>query len=266
MNTMDVYASRSPLRRTAPGFKILWAVIPLLICIGFGSFSVSFLTIAVMIYCTVLRGGTPWKTYLHFLRIPAGFICIGAIVILVVRRENMESLLIGVQIGTGYFGISRISLLQSMALICKAMAGVCCMYFLTFTTPMNGLLHTFRQIHCPVVLIELMELIYRFIFVLSGEAGRMHTAQSVRLGYIGFRRALHSTGGLAALLLLRALRRGDRVYTALEARCYTGILPYLRQEYTKIRAGAVWGLILFCCLLIGLGILEKQVLGNLFSI
>lgn len=86
----------------------------------------------------------------------------------------------------------------------------------------------------PHLMVELMELIYRFIFVLTETASRIRLAQESRLGY-QLRRSLSSLGTLASMVFLRAWRKADRVYTALESRGYSGSLVTLSGDYARGR-------------------------------
>ena len=72
------------------------------------------------------------------------------------------------------------------------------MNFLTLTTPLVDLVDLWRRWRIPALLIDLMTVIYRFIFVLIDIAGRMRMAQESRLGYnTSFYRAMNSAGLLA---------------------------------------------------------------------
>ena len=86
-----------------------------------------------------------------------------------------------------------------------------------------------------------MELIYRFIFVLMDTAGRIRVAQESRLGYGSFRKSLDHMGDLVSLVFLRAWRKGDKVYTALESRGYDGSLSTLSAAYTGGGRVYAWG-------------------------
>ena len=105
-------------------------------------------------------------------------------------------------------------------------------------TPVTDLTMALEKLHVPRLLVELMELIYRFIFVLAETAEHIHTAQDSRLGYQGFRRSVSSLGMLSSMVFLRAWRKAERIYTALESRGYTGSLTTLADQY---RPG--WGLL-----------------------
>lgn len=63
------------------------------------------------------------------------------------------------------------------------------MYFLALNTPVTDVTMALERMHVPHLLVELMELIYRFIFVLTETASRIRLAQESRLGYQGLRRS-----------------------------------------------------------------------------
>ncbi|MFQ9918368.1 MAG: cobalt ECF transporter T component CbiQ [Flavonifractor plautii] len=107
------------------------------------------------------------------------------------------------------------------------------MYFLALNTPMTDVTMALERLHVPHLMVELMELIYRFIFVLTETASRIRLAQESRLGYQGLRRSLSSLGTLASMVFLRAWRKADRVYTALESRGYSGSLVTLSGDYAR---------------------------------
>ena len=109
------------------------------------------------------------------------------------------------------------------------------MYFLALNTPVTDLTMCLGRLHVPRLLVELMELIYRFIFVLSDTAASIRTAQASRLGYRGVGRSLNSLGLLASQVFLRAWKRADRLYAALESRGYTGSLNTLPGDYAPGR-------------------------------
>ena len=77
--------------------------------------------------------------------------------------------------------------------------------------------------------------------VLMDTAGRIRVAQESRLGYGSFRKSLDHMGDLVSLVFLRAWRKGDKVYTALESRGYDGSLTTLSAAYTGGGRVYAWG-------------------------
>ena len=95
------------------------------------------------------------------------------------------------------------------------------------------LIDLFRRLGIPAVLIDIMSLMYRFIFILMDSLDRMYVAQNSRLGYRSWRRALASAGQLAARLFIAAYQRSERLQTALDSRAYQGELRVLPAAYRR---------------------------------
>jgi cobalt/nickel transport system permease protein len=115
------------------------------------------------------------------------------------------------------------------------------MNFLALTTPLVDLVDLLRRLRCPLLLIDLMTLIYRYVFVLLESLDQMYTAQSSRLGYVNFRRGITSAGLLGSQLFIDAYRRSQRLQVALESRGYSGELKVLPTTYQYDRRLWGWG-------------------------
>ena len=92
------------------------------------------------------------------------------------------------------------------------------------------ILDVLKKLHCPKILIELMLLIYRFIFVLLETASAISMSQDCRLGNKNYRTALKSFGMMGSVLMIRAISRSNRLYDAMEARCYDGTIHVLSES------------------------------------
>ncbi len=108
----------------------------------------------------------------------------------------------------------------------KITVGVLAMVILSSTTPFPQLLRGFELLRVPRLIILITSLMWRYLYVLVGQAERMKTARAAR-GYSapGLRQAASSTGPLLASLFLRSLERGERVHLAMMSRGYTGGVP-----------------------------------------
>jgi len=95
---------------------------------------------------------------------------------------------------------------------------------------MPEILLVLEKLHCPELLTELMLLIYRYIFILADTASAIRTSQNCRLGYQDYRTSLRSFGELCAVLFVRALKRSNDLYTAMEARGYDGKIRILHEK------------------------------------
>jgi cobalt/nickel transport system permease protein len=253
---IDELSFSSKLALVHPKEKLVFSMLPLVLCIGLDSILVSVVTIVVMAAATIRQNHALKKRYLHFMLIPAGFLLLGTLTVLVNQHPVTDKLLLGITIGSHAYGIDGQSLYRGGKLILRAMGAVSCMYFLSFNTPMTSLFQVLRHTKLPSVLVSLMELIYRYIFVIWEEADRMRIAQHSRLGNCDFKTSLVSTGMLASTLFIRAYQRCDRVYAALESRGYENDLDSLTDDYTP--CGRFYGYTaVLCVILLALGIAEK---------
>ena len=241
----DRYAYGSKLRRVDPLAKLLAAAIPAAVCLAAGSLAVCILTLVAMFAVCLKLGGTRGCVVLHLLRIPSGFLLLAVITIAVDRISTNDGLL-SLQIGVNRYGVTASSLLESAEVFARAMAVVMCMYFFTLTTPMTDFTRALARLHLPRLFIELMEMIYRFIFVLTDTANRIKTAQASRLGYRDAKTRMKSTGVLASMVFLRAYRKSDKVFTALEARGYTGALLTAASDYESGLVVLITGAFVVC--------------------
>lgn len=259
MILIDKYAYASRLSEVSPKAKLIFSILPLVMCICMNSIIVSSITIAIMAFTTVKYGKLPFSTYIKFMLIPFGFLIVGTITILINRFSTEHTLLIGVYIGEYAYGIDTESVIKSIKLVLKALGAVSCMYFLSLNTPMSDLFQVLSRTRLSPIIVSLMELIYRYIFVLLDEVERMIVAKDSRLGNCNFKTALKSTGEMISMLFLRAYQRSDRIYAALESRGYNGRFSTLEEEYIyskKMNTASI----LICCLLLAAWGMERILL------
>lgn len=255
---IDKYAYSSKISKVNPKSKVMFGIFPLLICIFLNSFTVSILTIIIMTYAALKWGGISYKVFVKLLLLPVGFLLIGSVTIMINQFPTGTSILVGAKIGSHLYGISYDSLLKGLSISFKSLGAVSCMYFFSLNTPMNDLFNLLRKTKLPVLIIELMELMYRFIFIIWEEGQRVYTAQSSRLGYEGFKNKITSSAELISTIFLRAFRRVDRINTSLESRGYDGSLSAFEENYEPCK----WmnrGSVLVCLILIVSYIVERTV-------
>lgn len=114
------------------------------------------------------------------------------------------------------------------------------------TLPVHRLAAAVRWLQVPVLFIELLLLMYRFVFVLLDRAQSGLDAQRLRLGWRDRRRALASAGQLSGLVLVRAVDQAARTAEAMRLRGGAGCYPLPPPTRLALRDG----LLLFGCLLV----------------
>lgn len=231
----DRCAYLSRLRRVDPVPKIWLALTALLLCVLVDSLAVGVFTLGALSALNLSLGGQKAGDLFHFLKVPMTFLIIGCLPIILRPIGTAEALWAFRLLGRWTWGVTAENLRLGLLVLCKAMGAVSAMYFLSMNTPMTDLTMALERLHVPRLFVELTELIYRFIFLLAGEAGRIRVAQEARLGYRDFKGSMQALGTLLSTVFVRSLRRGDRVFSALESRGYTGVLITLPGQYASGR-------------------------------
>lgn len=226
---IDYYAYRSGMKNVNAGMKVFLTLVTLFLVILFNQIPVSLFVIISMGLLTLVIGRTPWKIYWHLMTVPLTFMILSGAAIAVQLTKT--------PIGSWYLSlhffclcVTRESLFTAIGVFFKAMAGMSVLYMMALSTPMNEFILVLQKIHLPRLLAELMNLIYRYIFILFEVAGQMQTAAKARLGYHGFVRSMKTFAGVAGNLFLISLKKAGAYYDALLARGYDGKMEFLTED------------------------------------
>lgn len=247
---IDKLSYQSNLRYVNACEKTVFAIITLLLCVMSRSIAIAVIVLAAMGFLTVKKGGTPFFRYLKLMTIPLAFLLMSTIAI-ILNWSGTPLDAFAIPIGSHFITSSRSSLFFGLQLISTALAGVSCLYFLSLTTPMPDILMALKKFHLPSLLVELMLLIYRFIFVLSDIASAIRISQDSRLGNKDFFTSCKSFGNLGSVLFVRAFAKSSRLYDSMESRLYDGTIRVLTEHYPPKRR-EILGIILFELLLIAI--------------
>jgi cobalt/nickel transport system permease protein len=126
-----------------------------------------------------------------------------------------ELSLFGVPLFVSQAGLQAASLLGARILGAMAIGT-----WLTATTPWLELERALAWLRLPAPLLEILSLTCRYVSVLRESMDTARNAQTLRLGYRGFRRSLDSAGVLAGLTLARALDQAVVTGQAMQLRGY----------------------------------------------
>jgi len=107
-------------------------------------------------------------------------------------------------------------------IVIKAWLSIFSLILLTSTTRMVNLLRGLEQLRMPGVMVMILSFMYRYIFVLVDEVIRMKRARDSR--NFGGKRLwqVRTIGNMVGTLFIRSYERGERVYTAMQARGFDG--------------------------------------------
>ncbi|MCX7715566.1 MAG: cobalt ECF transporter T component CbiQ [Clostridia bacterium] len=240
---IDKLAYRSRLRYISPAVKSFYAFVCMIICIALDCHIINAIVFFTMFSLIVIGGGTKLKTVINIFLLPLSFIILGAAAVCFTAGNTSNDMLLSIGVDGLYLGIGKQSFDVCMHLITRCIAAVSCMYFLTLTTPMLALFSVLRKSIVPDFVVEIMELIYRYIFILYDISNQIYIAQSARLGYASIKTGYKSMGILIANLFARAYRQAEMSYVALESRGYEGEINTIDIEYKSSKAYHIIGVV-----------------------
>ncbi|WP_023974592.1 cobalt ECF transporter T component CbiQ [Clostridium beijerinckii] len=227
--SIDFYAYASKIRHWNAEFKVYLSVLTLVLCIVFNNPYVSATVIIAMAYLTVIKGKIPAAEYLSILAITITFILLSTFTIAIdfskqpIGQYNLY-------LGFGYVFTSTVQLKKMVFLILKIFAAISALQMMTLSTPTSEIIYVLRKAHVPKLIVELMSLIYRYIFILMDVFTKMKNSAKSRQGYCDFKTSCYTFGSIASNMLIISLRKANAYYDAMESRCYDGDLVFLEED------------------------------------
>lgn len=226
---IDQIAVTSGLEPVNAELKMLVGLSSLILCLLSKNGMTAIIAALVMIVITLHYGRMKLDNYCHMLLIPASFIVLSGIVLLI----NISSDKMGyfaIPIFSKYLSVTKASLKTASLVTIRAFCSINCLYMISLSTPIYEIIRVLKKCKVPEIVIELMYLIYRFVFVLLEAYHNMKLAAETRLGYINLRRSYQSFFGISSNLLVIAFKKASRSYDAMEARCYDGKLQFIENK------------------------------------
>jgi cobalt/nickel transport system permease protein len=194
--------------------------------------------LAFCAFLAVLASGERAAPFLRRMAVP-GLLAIVAFVTQLFWVHGGE-VLFTVPVFSWQWQISSDGVLRGLELAARIVGGMSVLLFFALTTPLPELMRAARFFRCPPVLVELALIMYRYIFLLLEEGGRIRSAQKARLGFVDARTALRSSGILGGMLVLRTYDRAERSFAAMRCRGYRGALTNLPPGRLQ---GRDWGVL-----------------------
>ena len=237
--SIDFYALRSRLAPVPAGLKALLCLAAVGLILAAGSPLVSLTALVLAFLLTVAAGRTPPRLFFQLYAVPLAFVLLSGAA-LVFDFAAAPAGYLSIPCFGGYLCVTAETQARTLRILLGAAASVAWLYALCLSTPMPALIAALERAHLPALLIELMYLIYRYIFVLSDTMTRMKTAAAARLGFTGPRAAFRSTGRIMTGLLAASFQKASASFDAMQSRCYAGRLRFL-QETRPLRPAHLLG-------------------------
>jgi len=227
--SIDFYAYNSHIRHWNATFKVSFSVLIVILCIALENPYVSVVVIIAMAYLTIIKGELSVQEYLSILAIPIIFILLGTFTIAIDFSKQPRGQY-NLQLGICYVFTSQAKLKEVAFLILKVFAAISALQMMTLSTPSAEIIYVLRKAHVPKLIVELMNLIYRYIFILMDVYTKMKNSAESRLGYCDFKTSCYTFGSIASNMLVISLKKANTYYDAMEARCYDGDLIFLEED------------------------------------
>jgi cobalt/nickel transport system permease protein len=232
---IEQYAYSNKLKNMHPGEKMAFALLSMLIAVSSKSAVIHLLVLSMMAVVCLAVAGIPWKAFGGLMLLPLSFILLGVLPILIVISNKDVGFIVQISLFHRFWGITAQGLHTSVVIFFRSMSAAACLYFIALTTPLTDMIEMLRRLRLPAAVIEIMFLIYRFIFVLLEAAGTIYHSQSSRLGYSGLRNSFYSLGKLVSMVFIKAYHNSQVLFIALASRGYEGELAVIPKEYQVSR-------------------------------
>ncbi|MFU8646797.1 cobalt ECF transporter T component CbiQ [Lysinibacillus sp. RSDA_15] len=221
MLLIDKYAYLNKLAYVHPLEKMIFSLGLLLFTLIMREERLSLITFFVMSAFIIWGAKIPLKYYAKLLLLPGFFLFTSLISILIsiapathVLPAHMGSFTY--MSWTIFIGRASIATAQQLFFI--VLGSISCLYFLILTTSIQEICYVLRQWRLPPLLVELVELTYRFIFIFFESMQKIHLAQQARLGHHSPMQWLRSMSMLITALFIEMFQRSRELNNAMQAR------------------------------------------------
>ena len=230
MIDIDSYAYSNHLKKVHPAEKSLFALTTMVACLTATTVITPLIVLAIMTVGIVMIAGIPVRVFVKLMIVPLSFLLIGVLTITFSVSTNPEGFWLAHTLYGLTIGIRYPDFITALHLFLRSLGAVSCLYFLALTTPMTELITVLNKLRVPVIITELMVLIYRFIFVFMETATTIRRAQLSRSGYVSMKTSFRSMSRLFSALLGKVFVKSQELYNSMAARCYSGEIKVLTKK------------------------------------
>jgi len=233
---LDSVAQQSAFRHIHPGTKLILALGSLILCLVSPSPVVPLISGIALSLVLLAPGRISPRLYGKLLLGPAIFTIMSVIVLLfvlgggdVIWRFNPVPWI--------DLTITKGAVSESILVFSRVFGCSISLFFIALTTPFTDLFSGMKRFGLPIEIIDLMMIMYRYIFIIHDQAVEIWRAQIMRLGYSRPKEAIRSFAMLCGMLFISSWVAGEDLIRAMDCRCYDGIFPSLDlSEPIKMRS------------------------------
>ncbi|MBI5520804.1 MAG: cobalt ECF transporter T component CbiQ [Desulfovibrio sp.] len=255
----DLAHQDTPLHRLDARAKVLATVLFLVSMLSLGRYEVArLLPFAAFPWLLATLGGVPLSLLLRRAALALPFVLMVGIFNPLFDRT--------VQLHLGPLAVTG-GMLSFSSILLRSMLAVTTGLALVAVTGFDNICRALGRLGMPSLFLVQLQFLYRYIFVLVEEAGRMMHARALRCG-AATRPSLREYRSLLGSLLLRTLDRAGRVHQAMLCRGFSGTMPEYgmptRFGRAELRFCLACGLYLLAVRIFDLPLLLGGMAGGLF--
>jgi cobalt/nickel transport system permease protein len=160
--------------------------------------------------------------------------------------------LVTLSLGPIALTVTDTGLRDVLSIMLKSWLSVQAALLLAYTTPFSSLVDALRALRVPAIMVSIISFMYRYLAVLSDEAGRMSRARQARSAVPAGNRSgaglawrARVTGAMVGSLFIRSYERSERVYAAMLARGFDGTFHTTALARPSDRQLGLFGAMLF---------------------
>ena len=214
MFSIDKYAYQNRWKELPVGWK--FALYLLLLALSFsGIISLQLLLMGIIAPLTCYVARMPWGRYLKWYLHASIFIIISLLTFVLTYNHAPAQLWLAVPLGDGFLGISRSSIPQAVFILLRIYSSLVSTYFFALTVPFAQMLRLFKALHIPAVLLDLIVLMYRFIFLVLYEFVTIRDTLDLKFSFYDKRKNYQAWGRLANTLFAKLLDDNQRLNEVL---------------------------------------------------
>ncbi|MFL0196951.1 cobalt ECF transporter T component CbiQ [Clostridium sp. WILCCON 0269] len=178
---------------------------------------VVFLWVVTLFAFSILN--LPWHNLLTRLIMPFG---IAWLVFFSLLFTNGSHILSVIYIGPIHMKAYKEGLQLGTLMLLRIMTAVTMCCVLSFSTPMIEILETLRICKIPGIIVDIADMMYRYVFIIQETAHNMRQAQLSRMaGNLSWVQKARDTGMVAGYVLIKSFDRSVKIYNAMLSRGYT---------------------------------------------
>lgn len=253
--TLEYYSYNSKINSWNPHLKFWYSMVLIVLGMILSNIYISISIVFICGFITIFLGKISLKKYIDFFKVLIIFLLVSVAVININFSKNITDFY--------YFNVRELyiyttdeNIRKSCILFWRALSGVSSMYMLALSTTLNEIIYVMKKARTPKIIIELMYLVYRFIFIMRDSYKSMRKSIESRLGFRDYRTSLLSFGKIISNILIVSLRKSNSFYDSMESRCYKGEIRFFIKE-KRINKKVIIGMGLSIIYLIVLYIFTK---------